>query len=294
MKITLFLIVTFLTWFSTAQISDNSELETIYTEYERDHSSRRIDWGMLDKRDSIRQLSVLNILKSTESPTSNDYANAAAVFSHGHDSISEVRIVELMTKSIALDSTRDKSLLADGIDRRLLRLNKPQIYGTQSYISMYSDETYGKLIMYEIDTTQVSDKQRIEYNVRTLTEQRKYLKSMPQRPLFDLMTGGKSVPEIVKFCKVEFKENPTSKYVAEHHLSGFGTRLSRASDLKQALKVFELYAELYPNSFNAFDFLGECYFNLEQYKKAIVAFERSLELNPHKDYARKKIEECKK
>ncbi|MFT5777715.1 MAG: hypothetical protein ACI837_000663 [Crocinitomicaceae bacterium] len=291
MKITLSIIVTFLTFCSSAQIADNLELKKIHTEYERDHSARRIDWAMVDKRDSIRQLRVLDVLNSTESPTSNDYANAAMVYTYGHDSISEVKIVELMTKSVELDPTRDKSLLADGIDRQLIRLNKPQIYGTQSYISLNDDDTYGQIVMYEVDSTQVSDSQRIEYNVRTLAEEREYLKSIRQKPLFDLMTNGMKIPEIVKFCKKEFKENPTSKYVAEHQLSKFGSRLSRSGELEQALKIFELYAQLYPNSFNAFDFLGECYFKAERYRKGITAFERSLELNPHKDYARKKIEE---
>ncbi len=198
MKMTLSLIVIFSTLLGIAQIEDNRELKKIYTEYERDHSARRIDFVMLDKRDSIRQLRVLDILNnSIKSSTSNDYANAATIFSHGHDSISEVKTVELMTKSIALDPTRDKSLLAIGIDRQLIRLNKPQIYGTQSYISMYDDDTFGQMVMYEVDSTQISDSQRIEYNVRTLAEQREHLKSMPQRPLFDLMTDGKSIPEIV-------------------------------------------------------------------------------------------------
>lgn len=293
MKITFSLIVILVTLNSTAQVEDNLELKKIYTEYERDHSSRRIDWAMVDERDSIRQLRVLDILDSSKSPTSNDYAHAATVFSHGRDSISEVKIVELMTKSVELDSTQDKSLLAAGIDLQLIRLNKPQIYGTQSYISFYDDETYGQVVMYEVDSTQVSDSERLEYNVRTLAEERKYLKSRLQKPLLDLMKSGKSIPEIVKFCQKEFKENPSSKYVSEHRLSTFGSRLSRKGELKQALKIFKLYAELYPNSFNAFDLLGECYFKLEQYKKGVAAFERSLELNPHKDYARIKIQEYK-
>ena len=194
-----------------------------------------------------------------------------------------------MTKSVELDPTQDKSLLAIAIDRQLVQSNQPQIYGTQSYLSTYDDETFGLFVMYEVDTTQVSDAQRKEYGVRTLEEERAYLKYLVERPLSDLKHEGKSVSEIIKFCKKEFKKNPDSKYVRESQLYKFGSKLTHDGHLEDALKIFELSAKLYPNSFNTLDVLGECYYKLDMYKKGTAAFKQSLRLNPNKDFARNQI-----
>ena len=292
MKSILFLIATLSTFICVAQTEDNLVLKKMYADYELDHAARRVDWRMRDRRDSVRQVRVMKVLNSIKSPTSNDYVHAATVFSSGKDSISEVKLVELMTKAVELDPTRDKSLLAQGIDCKLVRVNKPQLFGTQAYLSMY-EETYGQVVMYEVDTIQVSDSQRVEYSVRTLAEQRAYLKSSTEKPLNDMMVAGKSFEEVVEFCKNEFKENPKSKYVSEGRLSKFGNQLKRAGELEQAATVLVLITELYPNSFNAFDVLGDYYFKIKEYQKGIAAYERSLELNPFKDYARKKIAEQK-
>lgn len=80
MKITLFLIVTLSTLFSNAQIEDNLELKKVYAEYERDHSSRRIDRKTVRIKDRTRRHRILDILDSIPSSTSNDYTNGAAFF----------------------------------------------------------------------------------------------------------------------------------------------------------------------------------------------------------------------
>jgi hypothetical protein len=53
------------------------------------------------------------------------------IFRHGEDSIAYGMAVILMRKSVELDSTRNKWLLAAAIDRELLSRNRLQIYGTQ-------------------------------------------------------------------------------------------------------------------------------------------------------------------
>lgn len=291
MKILLILVATLTTLHSIGQTEDNQELTKIYTDFERDHSARRIDRDLRNDRDSIRQIRVLEILDLTKAPTSNDYANAAAVLSSAENEISDDRVIELMTKSIELDPTRDKALLARVIDRRLVRLEKPQLYGTQSYLGI-ADSSWG-LVMYEVDSIQVSDSDRIEYGVRTLAEQRKYLNSKLDRPLNDMMSEGMSFEEVIAFCKKEFKENPSSKYVSENTLDRFAFQLGRNEEMELSEKAYEFVTQLYPNSFNAFDILGDYYFKSEQYEKGVVAYERSLEINPYKEYARLKIEEYK-
>jgi len=72
-----------------------------------------------------------------------------------------------MKKAIDLDSTINKWLLAATTDRYLLSKGEPQIYGTQFYKE--GDEPW---ILSEIDTTKITDAERIEYGVETLAEQR--------------------------------------------------------------------------------------------------------------------------
>ena len=49
---------------------------------------------------------------------------------------------------------------------------------------------------------------------------------------------------------------------------------------EEALKIFKLNTELYSNSFNTFDSYGECLLELGDKENAIIAFKKSLELNP--------------
>lgn len=89
------------------------------------------------------------------------------IFQHGNDSTDYGKAVKFMKQAIKLDSTINKWLLAATIDRYLLSKQEPQIYGTQ-YHKM-GDEPW-KLA--KIDTTIITDKERIEYGVETLSEQK--------------------------------------------------------------------------------------------------------------------------
>ena len=50
--------------------------------------------------------------------------------------------------------------------------------------------------------------------------------------------------------------------------------------LKDAELIFKLNIELYPDSYNVYDSYGECLFLLGKEKEAIIAYKKSLELNP--------------
>lgn len=105
--------------------------------------------------------------------TANDYKNAAMVFQHGKDSIDYGMALRLIKKAIEMDTTMNKWLFAAATDRYLLSINEPQIYGTQ-YQKM-GDEPWK---LGEIDTTVISDVERIKYGVETLSEQREKVKKM--------------------------------------------------------------------------------------------------------------------
>jgi tetratricopeptide (TPR) repeat protein len=62
----------------------------------------------------------------------------------------------------------------------------------------------------------------------------------------------------------------------------------------KALAFFILNTKNYPDSFNAYDSLGEAYESLGDIKKAIENYRISLELNPNSEHAKMKIKELSK
>jgi tetratricopeptide (TPR) repeat protein len=207
------------------------------------------------------------------------------VFQHGGDSTAYGMAVRLMKKSIELDSTANKWLLAAATDRYLLSKGEPQIYGTQ-YQKM-RDEPWK---LGKIDTTQVTDAERIEYGVETLAQQREKVKNMNRKRLSELISDGRSIDDIIKFINTENKQD--SKYdLSESGINSFGYNLLNEGKNKEALKIFKLNTELYPDRFNTYDSYGECLLLLGEKEKAIEAYRKSLELNPNNTNAKNIIEE---
>jgi cytochrome c-type biogenesis protein CcmH/NrfG len=57
--------------------------------------------------------------------------------------------------------------------------------------------------------------------------------------------------------------------------------------------MFELNIEMHPNSANAWDSYGECLLKSGEKKQAILAYEKSLALNPENTNAKKILNELK-
>lgn len=293
MKITL-IVVTVLTVFSVrAQKSDNTELKLLKEHAYFDHEARLIDRKLVEARDVDRQKRALVILNGIQSPTANDYQHAAFIIACLGDSISNKQVIELMTMAVVLDPDCDKSLLAQTIDAELVRQGKLQLFGTQTYLWIGEDMGSSGLKMYEVDTLAVSDEQRRSYNVRSLSEHRSYLKTHRENPLVDLYENGKRMKDIAAICRTEFQENPSASKVAEYQFIRLGIYLKRKEKLAEAIMTYELATELYPQSFNLLDLLGECYVDTNQCDKAIPVFERSIQLNPYERLTHEKLNACK-
>ncbi|WP_442265842.1 hypothetical protein ACSIGC_16330 [Tenacibaculum sp. ZS6-P6] len=153
---------------------DNLELINIYNDDQNERKIDTIDWHNLHRNDSIRRIRVQQLLDSGKIKTGKDYARAAMIFQHARDdSVSYAKTVELIKKAIAIDSTINKSLYAAAIDRYLLSIGKPQIYGTQFF-----KEEGKPWIQENYDSLKVDDQERKKYGVKTLKEQKEALKKM--------------------------------------------------------------------------------------------------------------------
>lgn len=92
----------------------------------------------------------------------------------------------------------------------------------------------------------------------------------------------------------ELKETKTDEYnFKESQLNSLGYTLLQLEKIKDAIEIFKLNVEVYPESFNVYDSLGEAYMINGDLDLAIDNYEKSLELNPNNKNANKMIEKIK-
>jgi Tfp pilus assembly protein PilF len=80
----------------------------------------------------------------------------------------------------------------------------------------------------------------------------------------------------------EFRKTRSGNEVlTERQLNNLGYQLLDASQVKEAIEVFKLNVEDFPNSANAYDSLAEAYMVSGDKELAIKNYRRSVELNPN-------------
>ena len=67
---------------------------------------------------------------------------------------------------------------------------------------------------------------------------------------------------------------------AESELNSLGYQFIRMEKVREAIEIFKLNTEAYPQSSNAYDSLGEAYMIVGDKERAIINYQRSVELNP--------------
>ncbi len=102
-------------------------------------------------------------------------------------------------------------------------------------------------------------------------------------PISDLMMktiDEKDVASAIQQYR-QLKAAQSDKYdFGENELIGLGYGLIRAKKITDAIEVFKLSVEIFPNSFNTYDSLAEAYMDHGDRDLAIKNYKRSLELNP--------------
>jgi CubicO group peptidase (beta-lactamase class C family) len=96
---------------------------------------------------------------------------------------------------------------------------------------------------------------------------------------YELLMAGK-VDEAVEGYKKIKKEKPLNNVVQEARLNDLGYSLLRNNNFAPAIAVFKLNVELYPDSANTYDSLGEAYMAAGQKELAVTNYKKSLQLNP--------------
>ena len=107
---------------------------------------------------------------------------------------------------------------------------------------------------------------------------------MPKKSVIDNILKGltdDAVDIVIKDYK-DLKENHYDEYIFnEGVLNNIGYQLIEMNRAKDAIEIFKLNVEEYPESFNPYDSLGEAYMIDGQKELAIKNYAKSLELNPN-------------
>ncbi len=106
-----------------------------------------------------------------------------------------------------------------------------------------------------------------------------------------LIAKVKGAAAALEYCEKLPKTSPTGEGVGEGMLNGIGYSLLYSRQEADGIVVFRRVVEMYPQSANAFDSLGEAYAKTGQKALAIANYQRSLQLNPKNENA---IERLKK
>jgi CubicO group peptidase (beta-lactamase class C family) len=81
--------------------------------------------------------------------------------------------------------------------------------------------------------------------------------------------------------------------MSENTMNGIGYALLRTGRIDDAVGIFTLNVESFPESFNVYDSLGEAYMKKGEKELAVRNYERSLELNPDNTNGREMLEKLR-
>jgi CubicO group peptidase (beta-lactamase class C family) len=96
---------------------------------------------------------------------------------------------------------------------------------------------------------------------------------------YEMLMAGKITEAMEEYRKIK-RESPENGVVGEGRLNSLGYSLMQQKRLTEAIAVFRLNVEFYPNSSNVHDSLGEAYMMNGDKDLAIASYRKSVELNP--------------
>lgn len=274
---------------SAQQVKDNAVLQQMADQDQQERLKEPVDWTELNRQDSIRRLKVFELIRLREVITAKDHFNAGIILQHGKDTVASGLAVKSFAAAIRMDTTLNRWWYAAAVDCDLMRRNKPQVYGTQ----FLQDAGTGKWARYTIDSTQVSDELRRYYNVETLAEQAEKVRLMNQQSVSDYYKTSGSIDKTMQQIKLDFKQGRLSAYSLEAEVNQFGYELLSQGKQSEALAIFKLNTELYPQSFNTFNSYGECLIAAGKRKAGLKAYKKSLKLNPGNEQAQRVLDAAK-
>jgi hypothetical protein len=151
--------------------TDSEELARLYGEDQADRmpeGGKPIDWAVVGPRDRRREVRVKALYEAGEIRTGKDYHRAAMILQHAGEPEDYLLAHEFCVVALARGEPDARWLAAATEDRFLMRIGRPQRFGTQ-YRSEGPD---APVRLYEVGPG-ITDGLRKELGVPTLEEARK-------------------------------------------------------------------------------------------------------------------------
>jgi hypothetical protein len=150
-------------------VKDNEELKRLCGEDQSDRTppaGKPINWAVVGPRDKARLKRVKELYMQNQLQTANDYDCAAIILQHGDVPEDFLLAHELWVVAVfkGKDDPDTRSLAAAAEDRFLIKLGRPQRFGTQ-----VQSENNGPIRLYPVDQG-VTDELRRMMGVHSLPE----------------------------------------------------------------------------------------------------------------------------
>jgi tetratricopeptide (TPR) repeat protein len=122
---------------------------------------------------------------------------------------------------------------------------------------------------------------------------RYFIVSRQMDPRFREVMRTEGVPQAAAYYRRLKAQDPGTFLFSEQQMNSLGYEYLGKGKVNEAIMLFTLNVEAFPESFNVYDSLGEAQMADHQYALAVRNYTRSLEINPGNGNARKKLEELK-
>lgn len=165
-------------------------------------------------------------------------------------------------------------IIGKTVDDRLRLRHSGGTFGFSSYIELYPQRGYGIVLL----ANRPGEAQGQLQDLANRATEALWGKPPAQTALEAALQAGayKDVAATVAQVRREHSE----LHLSEDYLNQWGYRLLADKQTAAAVALFAYAAQQWPDSWNAFDSLGEAYELLGDRERAIASYQRSLELSP--------------
>jgi tetratricopeptide (TPR) repeat protein len=110
-------------------------------------------------------------------------------------------------------------------------------------------------------------------------------------PRFQKIMREQNVQAAIDYYHQSLEKNPTIPLFTERQINALGYEYLFKSQINEAIVLFKLNVDVFPESSNVYDSLGEGYMVNGQYDLAIINYKKSLDINPNNTNAIGKLKE---
>lgn len=145
------------------------------------------------------------------------------------------------------------------------------IHRVPTFIFYKNNKEVNRIVEYPV--------QDFERDIQKIVHQENYKPNYIVVEYLNKLLNTKSIEELKK------EENQLIPFLAEYtkgsrELNTFGYKLLRSNNTEKALFIFELNTKIYPYKSNVFDSLGELYYTIKDYDKALTNYYKVLTVKP--------------